>query len=359
MICMNACSVRGAPWAVLLAMFAPWICAADLPLIAWEGQTMGCTYTVKLVDAQLSSDQVDALKGEVEQCLKKVNRQMSHYDPNSDLSRFNRAPANVPFKVPPEFARVIRRGLDLNRLSDGAFDPTLGPVIDLWGFGAKTDLRTSPAEAELRHAMQQTGCQHLSVTPKDELVKDIPKLRLNPSSLVKGFGSDEIVRVLRGHGLTNIYAAISGDIVTCGHNAQGQRWRVGISVPVLNWAPGDPVAAVLHLSSQAVSTSADNEKFFIDAQGRRWGHIFNPKTGHPVQHKLASVSVVADSCMTSSSLATTLFVLGPEAGSRFIEDLTNAAALFIVRDPDGKTRSMPSSRFAAVTAYDPSETAER
>ena len=314
---------------------------------------MGCTYTVKIVDAPLAGSQLEALKAEVDQRLKEVNRQMSHYQPDSDLSRFNRAPAGVPFKVPPEFARVIRQALELNRLSQGAFDPTLGPVIDLWGFGPQTDVHVVPADTLLREAMRKTGCQHLSVTANDELVKDIPDLRLNPSSLVKGFGSDEMARVLRAHGLANFYVAISGDVATAGHNARRQKWQVGISAPLLSWTPGDPDAAVVSLSDQAVSTSGDNEKFFIDAEGRRWGHIFNPKTGHPVQHNLASVSVVADSCMRSSSLATTLFVLGPEAGPRFIESQTNAAALFIVRESDGKFRLMPSSRFAAMTDFQP------
>jgi FAD:protein FMN transferase len=351
---MNTRLIKKARWvAVLFTLVAPLAGAADLPLVSWEGQTMGCTYVVKIVGAELPTQQVEALKSEVAQGLAEVNRQMSHYQPDSDLSRFNRAPANVLCKVPPEFARVVRRALELNRLSDGAFDPTLGPVIDLWGFGPKTDVHVFPSDAHLREAMRKTGCQHLSLTDKDELVKDIPDLRLNLSSLVKGFGSDEIARVLHGHGLTNLYVAISGDVFTSGHNAQGQKWRVGISAPILNWAPGDPVAAVIHLSNQAVSSSGDNEKFFVDAQGRRWGHIFNPKTGHPVQHNLASVSVVADTCMSSSSLATTLFVLGPEEGSRFIEGRTNAAALFIMREADGKMRPVPSSRFAAMTGYQP------
>ncbi len=255
---------------------------------------MGCTYLVKIVDAPLSPQQIETLKTEVDQRLKEVNRQMSHYQPDSDLSRFNRAPANVPFKVPPGFARVARQALELNCVSEGAFDPTLGPVIDVWGFGPTTDVHVVPPEARLREAIQRTGCRHLSVTANDELVKDIPDLRLNLSSLVKGFGSDEMGRVLRAHSLTNFYVAISGDVFTSGHNAKGQKWQVGISAPVLNWAPGDPVAAVLSLSNQAVSTSGANEKFFVDAQDRRWGHIFDPKTGHPVQHNFASVSVVAD-----------------------------------------------------------------
>ena len=337
----------------LITLCGPLAHGADLPQITWQGQTMGSTYTVQIVDAPLTDQQVEALKREVEQRLKEVNRQMSHYQPDSEVSRFNRASANTPFKVPPEFALVVRHSLDLNRRSEGAFDPSLGTIIGLWGFGAQTGVKTVPPEAQVRAALANTGCQHLTLTVHDELSKDIPGLELNLSSPAKGFGSDEMARVLRAHGLTNVYVAISGDVFTMGHNAKGQKWQVGVAAPVPEWRPGDPIVTVLSVSDQAVSTSGDYQKYFVDAQGRRLGHIFDPKTGWPVQHTLSSVSVVADSSMLSSSLATTLFVLGPEAGPRFIETWTNAAALFVARKPDGNPRVIPSSRFAAMTGYKP------
>jgi FAD:protein FMN transferase len=327
--------------------------ADDLPLVTWQGQTMGSTYTIKVVDARLTEQQTEALKAEVEQRLREVNRQMSHYQPDSELSRFNRAPAKTPFRVSLEFARVVRQSLELNRLSHGAFDPTIGPIISLWGFGAQTDAHVVPPDAQLRAAMEQTGCQHLSVTPSDELVKDIPGLQFNLSAIAKGFGVDEMAGVLRAHGLTNLYVSISGEVFTSGRNPKGGKWQVGISAPVLNWRPGDPTVAVLSVSGQAVSTSGDYQKFFIDAEGRRWAHIFDPKTGHPVQHSLGSVTVVADNCTIADGLATTLYVLGPEAGPRFIESWTNAAALFIVRESEGKFRPILSSRFAGLTGYQP------
>src|SRR5512135_3382041 len=118
--------------------------AADLPVIAWQGGTMGSPYTVKVVGTNLTQPQAEALKAEVDERLKEVNRQMSHYQPDSELSRFNRAPARTPFKVSPEFARVVRFSLELNRRTHGAFDPTLAPVVNLWGFGEKTDQRAVP-----------------------------------------------------------------------------------------------------------------------------------------------------------------------------------------------------------------------
>lgn len=326
--------------------------AAELPVIRWQGRTMGSPYTVQVVGTNLSPEEVDALKAEVEARLKEVNRQMSHYQPDSELSQFNRAPAHTPFKVSPEFARVVRFSLEMNRRSQGAFDPTLAPIINLWGFGEKTDQRAIPPEAELKAAMKQTGCQHLSVTAKDELVKDIPDLTINLSAVAKGFAVDEMSRVLHGHGLTNFYASIAGEVMVGGHNPRGTKWQVGISAPVAHWNEDDPMAAVASLANQALSTSGDYQKFFTDPQGRRLSHIIDPRTGWPVQHNVGGVSVVAPDSMTADALSTTLFVLGPEAGLEFVEAWTNAATLFIVREADGSYRQMRSSRFPSQPSGD-------
>ena len=327
--------------------------ASELPAVAWQGETMGSVYTVKIVGANLAPARIDALKAEVDQRLKEVNRQMSHYQPDSELSRFNRAPANTPFKVSPEFARVVRFALELNRRSQGAFDPTMSPLINLWGFGEQSRERAVPPEAELEAAKQRTGCQHLSVTDRDELVKDIPDLAINLSAVAKGFGVDEMTRVLRGHGLTNIYASIAGEVMVFGRNPRGTNWQVGISAPVSHWRENDPMAAVASLSNQALSTSGDYQKFFFDAQGRRMCHILDPRTGWPVQHDVGGVSVTASNSMTADALSTALYVLGREEGLRLIESWTNAAALFIVREPEGQFRLVPSARFAALTGWRP------
>jgi thiamine biosynthesis lipoprotein len=278
---------------------------------------------------------------------------MSHYQPDSELSQFNRAPANMPFKVSAEFAHVVRFSLEMARRSQGAFDPTLAPVINLWGFGEQTDKTAVPSETNLKAALSKTGWRHLSVTPSDELVKDIPDLTLNLSAVAKGFGVDEVVRVLQARGFTNLYVAIAGEVRVLGHNPRGKNWQVGISAPVSNWRENDPMAAAASLSNQAISTSGDYQKFFLDTQGRRLSHIFDPRTGRPVQHNVGGVSVVAPDSMTADALSTTLFVLGPEEGMRLIEFRTNAAALFILRKSDGSFRQMPSSRFADLTGYRP------
>lgn len=338
--------------ATLLAVLAGAVGYADeLPVVRWQGRTMGSPYLVQIVGTNLTPAQVQTLQAEVEARLKEVNRQMSHYQSDSELSQFNRAPANRPFKVSAEFASVVRFSLEVARRSGGAFDPTLAPVINLWGFGEKTNSPAVPTEAELKAALAKTGWQHLTVTDRDELVKDIPDLTVNLSAVAKGFGVDEMVRVLRSRDLTNVYAAIAGDVMVLGHNAYGRNWQVGISTPVAHWNETDPMAAVVSLSHQAVSTAGDYQKFFTDSQGRRFSHIMDPRTGWPVRNQLGGVSVVAESSMMADALDTTAYVLGLEAGLKFIESWTNAAALFIVREAEGRERQIPSSRFESRTGY--------
>lgn len=327
--------------------------AADLPLTEWQGETMGSTYTVKIAGTNLVSPQLDSLKRAVDSRLKEVNRQMSHYQPDSELSRFNRAAAQKPFRISADFARVLRTAMDLSQRSGGAFEPTLGPVINLWGFGEASSLRHTPDESQLREALAQTGLHHLRLTDETELVKDIPGLQLNFSAIAKGFGVDAMAEAVRWRGHTNFYVSISGEVFGSGLNARGASWQVGIPAPMNDWRPGDPTVTVLSISGRAVSTSGDYQKYFVDAQGRRQSHVFDPRTGRPVQHNLGSVTVVADTCTLADALSTTLFVMGPEAGPKFIETITNAAALFVVREADGRFRAFSSSRFARLTGQQP------
>jgi thiamine biosynthesis lipoprotein len=341
-------------WRLLAALAAPFAAsparAAERPVVAWEGRTMGTVYTVKLVEPKLSESELAALKVEIDARLVELNRQMSNYQPDSELSRFNRAPAGVPFKVSPEFARVVRFALEISRRTDGAFDPTLGPLIDLWGFGAQGRPKQLPPDTAVAAARQLTGWHHLAVTPADELVKDLPGLTLDLGAVAKGFGSDEIVALLRRRHIADAYVAIAGEVRVTGRNPFGGKWRIGIAAPLDEWRDSDPMAAAALLENQSLSTSGDYQNFFRDPQGRRLCHIIDPRTARPIQHMLGGVSVVASDSITADALGTALFVLGPDAGIRFIDAWPDAAALFIVRQPDGSFRQFPSKRFAELAA---------
>ncbi|MEI6177699.1 MAG: FAD:protein FMN transferase [Verrucomicrobiota bacterium] len=327
--------------------------AADLPVVAWQGRTMGSDYTVKIVDGKLTEQQVTALKTEIEKTLVEVNRQMSNYQPDSELSRFNRAPEKTPFKISADFSRVTRFALELSRQSDGAFDPTLGSLINLWGFGEKTGEKTVPDAATLSGAMAKIGWKHLTIGENGELTKDIPGLAMDLGAVAKGFGVDRMIEVLRTHGLENLYASIAGEVRVLGHNPRGTKWMLGVTVPVDHWRENNPMATMLSISNQALSTSGDYQKFFVDASGRRLCHIIDARTGIPVQHNLASVTIVGPDSMTADGLSTSVFVLGPEAGMKWIESREDAAALFILREKDGSFRQVASSKFEKLTGYRP------
>lgn len=327
--------------------------AEDFPVIAWQGRTMGSDYTVKIVDGKLAESQVNEIKAEVEKTLVEVNRQMSNYVPESELSRFNLAPANAPYKVSPDFAQVVRFSLELSRVSDGAFDPTLGPLINLWGFGESTKEHKVPSEEMIRATMAKTGWRHLKVTESGEFIKDVPDIHLDLGAVAKGYGNDQIAKVLQSHGIKNYYCSIAGEVRVAGHNPRGSKWVLGISMPKDLWRENDPMAATVAISGLALSTSGDYQKFFVDEKGRRLCHIIDARTGTPVQHMLAAVTVVGPDGMTADGLGTTLFVLGTEAGMKLIDSRPDAAALFIVRDKDGRFGLVPSAKFEAMTGFKP------
>ncbi len=315
------------------------------PTIQWKGETMGSFYFVKAVDCTLAPTQLEQVKKGIADRLTELNRQMSHYIEDSELSRFNRAAANQPFKVSAEFAQVMRLSLEINRQSDGFFDPALGALINLWGFGPKGGRHEPPPDTEIQQAMQRVGAQHVKVTPDDELVKDIAGLQLDLGAITKGFGVDAMAGILLANNVSNFYAAISGEVYVHGYGPSGGPWRIGIDVPEFDALPGEAISMVVPLSNLAISTSGNYRKYFRDHTNKVYAHILNPRTGRPLTHSLASVSIVATNCALADALATATYALGPERGLTFIENQPEVSAYFIVRNADGTFRQFASRRF--------------
>ena len=322
------------------------LAAAPAPgLLTWEGRTMGTFYIVKLAGVAQNEKLAAELRGAVEQRLDELNREMSHYLPDSELSRFNNSTATAPCKVSAPFAHVMRHSLAVCRESGGAFDPTLGALINLWGFGPGGFTGRIPADAEIAAAQRACGGQHLHVTDADELHKDVPGLQLNLGGVAKGFGADEAARLLRERGYTNVFVSVCGEIVARGLNPEGQPWQVGIERPLYDIPHGAALSAIVPLSDRALSTSGDAHNFFRDEQGKVFAHILDPATGRPVSNTIASVTVIATNGLTADSLTKPLYILGIERGLRWIEARPDTAALFIIRENAGRLRLVASSRF--------------
>jgi thiamine biosynthesis lipoprotein len=311
---------------------------------------MGTTYSVKIAGVASEPALVAELQAVVEKRFGEINREMSHYIPDSELSLFNNSTSLEPVKVSAEFARVVRHSLALNRDSGGAFDPTLGWMINLWGFGPPGRKYDAPADDAIRDCLKKCGANHLSVTPFDELQKDIPELKVNLSAVAKGYGADEAARVLRERGYSNVFVSVCGEIVAFGVNAEGKPWRVGVERPIYDLPRGADLSAVVSLSNRALSTSGDTYNYFKDPGGQVYSHILDPLTGRPIRHQLASVTVIAPSGLVADGLATTLFVMGPERGLEWIEQRSDFAAMFIVRTGVDQFKVVASKRFPAFEA---------
>ena len=230
--------------------------AEPLPLLTWEGQTMGTTYLVKIAGVAPDEARVAELRAAVEARFEALMQQMSNYRPDSELSRFNASAATEPFAVSAEFARVVRQALDLSRDSDGAFDPTVGPVVDLWGFGAPGRRADLPTDAEVEAARALCGAAPLQVTPAGALQKDLPGLRLDLGGIAKGYGADVAAQELRDRGYSNIFVSVCGEIVAFGTNPDGQPWRVGVERPIQDLPRGADHIAVVPLSGRALPAPA-------------------------------------------------------------------------------------------------------
>lgn len=331
--------------AALLGAGAAAQAAEPLPLLAWDGQTMGTTYMVKIAGVAPDPARIAELRAAVEARFEALMQQMSNYRPDSELSRFNAGAATEPFAVSAEFARVVRQALDLSRDSDGAFDPTVGPVVDLWGFGAPGRRADLPTDAEVEAARALCGAAHLQVTPAGALRKDLPGLRLDLGGIAKGYGADVAARELRDRGYSNVFVSVCGEIVAFGTNPDGQPWRVGVERPIQDLPRGADHIAVVPLSGRALSTSGDTYNYFRDPDGNSYAHILDPNTGRPVRNPLASVTVIAPCGLVADGLATTLYVMGPERGLEWVEDRPDCAALFIVRTGPDEFKLVPSARF--------------
>jgi thiamine biosynthesis lipoprotein len=316
------------------------------------GPTMGTRWSVKFWHpiGTLSPSHV-VLREAIDAVLATVVRQMSPWEPDSDISRFNRAAAGQWLALPEPFFTVLHSSLALARDSGGAYDPTVGPVVDLWGFGPAPARDSAPASAALQTAQARVGWQRIALDVPQRRARQPGGSGLDLSSIAKGYAVDAVARALREHGCENALVEVGGELLGCGRRPDGTPWRVAVKLPGIAIADADADEAqgpVLALPDLAVATSGDDFRHFI-AYGERCSHTIDPRSGRPIRHALASVTVVHPQCMQADALATALLVLGPEAGWADAERL-KLAALFIRRSPDGGHEARPTEAFEALLA---------
>lgn len=293
---------------------------------------MGTEYHVK-ISALPSGQNQQQLHSEIEACMQTVNLQMSTYLPESELSRFNRHNTPDWFDVSEDTATVVAEAIRVSQMSDGAFDVTVGPLVNLWSFGPDARPRHMPSQEEISALQQEIGYGQLEVRRSPPaLRKTRPMVYVDLSAIAKGFAVDKVANLLDAKGVEAYMVEIGGEVSTRGSKLDGGPWRIGIERPVTT---SRSIHVVVEPGDRALATSGDYRNFF-EQDGTLYSHTIDPKTGMPVSHGLASASVIADDCMTADALATALMVLGPEAGFAFAEE-NHLDVLLISRTADGYT----------------------
>jgi len=315
----------------------------QLPVLqAISGQTMGTTYSIKLSPAATGAPALTHVSQQIEAELASVNAQMSTYLTTSELSRFNQQVSDEWFPVSRETAEVVALALQLNEQSDGAFDVTVGPLVNLWGFGPTPRQSQTPSQADIAASLEAVGADKLQVRlAPPALRKTHPALKVDLSAIAKGHGVDRVVNVLERLQFSSYFVEIGGEVRTRGTKPGGQAWQIGIEQPRSDQRS---VAAVLSLSDQALATSGSYRNFF-EVDGRRYSHTISPKTGWPVEDPIASASVLADNCALADGVATAMMSAGFDAGLVLAE--RNDWAVMLVRPTsDGKFETIESTAFA-------------
>ena len=306
----------------------------DARLKTFRGQTMGTTYMVKVFDVPADVE-TSSLRIVIDAELRRVNDEMSTYLKTSQISKFNASTSTDWFPVSASFVEVVEFAQRVARKTDGAFDVTIGPLVDAWNFGPSRQETAVPDPDTLATATESVGYQELHVR-KDPpaLKKTVPTLAVDLSAIAKGHGVDRVVQRLDDLGIHNVFVEIGGEVRTSGDKA-GSPWKVGIQAPDVSREMvmlGHPMSTDGG-NDQSMATSGDYRNYF-ESDGVRYSHTIDPRTSRPVTHRLASVSVVSDSCMAADAWATAINVLGPAAGLRLAEK-EQLDVLVIKRQDDG------------------------
>ena len=313
---------------------------ADFPFHL-TGTTMGTTFSVKVSVLPDGLD-TDELKQDIKHTFHDINLTMSTYLPDSELSRFNRYTGIDWVSISEPLGVVLAEAVNVSELSNGAYDVTVGPLVNLWGFGPGKESPGIPSEADIQTLVQRTGFRMIELDePGQRARKTNPALYIDLSSLAKGYAVDRVTELLVNRGIDDYLVEVGGELKLGGGRANGEMWNIAVEKPE---AGIRAIEQVLQLTDVAVATSGDYRNFF-ESGGLRYSHTIDPRTGRPVSHALVSVTVLDASAMRADALATALMVLGPDEGFQ-LASKHQLTVLFINKRGEGfetlKTAGFPA-----------------
>ncbi len=303
-------------------------CAPEQQVVSIQGNTMGTTYHISWVQPNRPVERL-TLQAAVDARLEQVNDSMSTWRKDALISQFNRHQFDTPMRIDDDFVRVLEEAIRLADLTGGALDVTVGPLVNLWGFGPDGRVTSAPSPMEIDAAKARVGVGHLQLKG-EYLSKDRPDIYLDLSAIAKGYGVDVVAEVLEQRGIHNYLVEVGGELRLNGVKPGNQPWRIAIEQPDEN---GREVFRVIEPGELAVATSGDYRNFF-EEDGRRFSHLIDPRSGEPVNTRLASATVLAPSCMTADGLATAFIVMGTESALALAEQ-TDLPVMLIEKSPEG------------------------
>ena len=307
---------------------------ASEPYIKLSGETMGTYYNIKI---RSSRDKV-VIDSAVKQELTAINNQMSVFKSDSEISKINQAPINEWIELSPEMSEVLQTSDKIYRRSHGSFDPSVGALVELWGFGGSHN-QTVPDEQAIKEALEVTGFDKIRFSKDYKRIKKLkPGVYLNLSAIAKGYGVDRIAELLLSQGLQDFVVEIGGEVRAHGNRSEDSNgWRIGILKPDTR-QDGNKFPLVAKLNNAAVATSGDYENYFL-VGNKKYSHTISPSTGYPISNNINSVTVFAKKCINADAYATAIMSMGEEKGLKFANDYKLPVIMYI-RTDDGDLRSI-------------------
>lgn len=315
-------------WLALLGLAFLASCSDAPDKIMFSGKTMGTTYSVTLYSKDPRHNK-EEIQRKVDIVLERVNAQMSTYDPESELSRFNQFEGTEPVVISRDLERVVTRALEIAEQTDGALDVTVGPLVNLWGFGPQARPEQEPSREQLEEIRRKVGYKKLRVE-NHQLIKDEPDMYVDLSTIAKGYGVDRVGHLLNQLRIKQYLVEIGGEVLSKGGKPDEASWKLAIEKPV---STERAVQRVVEFKDGALATAGDYRNYY-EEDGRRYSHIIDPKTEFPIQHNLVSTSVYAEDTMSADAYATALMVMGTDKAKSFSKK-HNMAVMLIYKTDEG------------------------
>lgn len=301
-----------------------------------EGPIQGTSFHITYEWNEDLSSQIDSL-------LNNFNKSLSNYDKESTISKINFNQSDVPDEL---FIEMFESSMNIYEKSDGAFDISIAPIVNLWGFGwVKTNKNIIPDSTQVNELMRYVGMDKIKIV-NGKVVKEFPEIMIISNAIAQGLSVDYVADYFFKLGLRNFLVEIGGEVYCLGVNDRGKNWRIGVDKPVENSGYDNRENQIIvALSGKSIATSGNYRKF-IENNNQKYGHSFNPKTGFPANNELLSVSVLAESCMNSDAWATAFMVCGLEKSKKILSSLNGFEAYFIFIDQSGNTKTYMTPGFA-------------